>query len=81
MVAASSIGCSLFLESGKPSSNNPFAALMGGGQMEKDEYGRPKAYRHYALGGVVTQVTEQVRAHFRRTKRCQSASCSMDALL
>jgi hypothetical protein len=95
----------MLLETGKPSSNNPFAALMGGAQVrhggarlrnapssvaasamrdadsphshalvatsplhpllfcpqvEKDEYGRPKAYRHAALGGVFTRVTEGV---------------------
>jgi hypothetical protein len=43
----------MLLESGKPGAN-PFAALMGGGQREeKDEFGRPKSYRHVAVGAVL----------------------------
>ena len=52
---------SMLLETGKPAVN-PFAAMMGGSTEEaKDEFGRPKTYRHYALGAVLSGGTAQVR--------------------
>ena len=52
----------MLLEGGKPG-NNPFAAMMGGAAEEaKDEFGRPKTYRHYALGAVLSGGSATVRA-------------------
>ena len=57
--------CRILLESGKPAAN-PFAALMGGGAAaeQMDEFGRPKYYRHYALGAVLTRALADVRGRY-----------------